>query len=117
MSRLKHGVPARPCWQARCLFLHPLPPNRSCALANCDGKALAAQGIIVPLSFQQKRRGEILSPCVQAARFYLKRYTFTQIRHCIHRALLAVANQVVTFAVVVAFTRKSRSIDEVEILM
>jgi hypothetical protein len=65
----------------------------------------------------QKNRGEILSRCVQAMRSYLKRYPFTQIRQCIHRALLAVANQVVTFAAVVAFTRKSRSIDEVEILM
>ena len=71
----------------------------------------------MPLCFQQKHRGGILSRCVQAVRLYLTRFTFTQIRQCIHRALLAVANQVVTFAVVVAFTRKSRSIDEVEILM
>jgi len=47
-------------------------------------------------------------------RFYLKRYPFTQVRQCIHRALLAVANQVLTFAVAVAVTRKSRSLVEVQ---
>jgi hypothetical protein len=47
-------------------------------------------------------------------RLYLKRFTFTQIRQCIHRALLAVANQLVTLAAVVAFTRKSRSVVEVQ---
>jgi len=51
---------------------------------------------------------------VQAVGFYLKRFTFTQVRLRIHRALLAVANQVVTFAMAVALTRKSRSAVELQ---
>jgi hypothetical protein len=62
----------------------------------------------------QKHKGETLSRCVQAGRLCLKRFTFTQVRLRIHRALLAVANQVVTFAVAAAFTRKSRSVVEVQ---
>ena len=43
------------------------------------------------IHFSYPGRPEILSQCVQAVGFYLKRFTFTRIRLRIHHALLAVA--------------------------
>lgn len=82
-----------------------------------DLKALAAQGVVVPLRSQQKDVGRALSHRVQAVELYLKRYTFTQIRQRIHHSLPAIANYVVTFAVVVAHTRDGHSVEEIAFLM
>jgi hypothetical protein len=82
-----------------------------------DLKALAAQDVVVPLRSQQKDAGRALSHRVLAVELYLKRYTFTQIRLRIHHSLLAIANYVVTFAVVVAHTRDGHSVDEIAFLM
>lgn len=82
-----------------------------------DLRTLAAQGIVVPLRSQQKDVGRALSHRVQAVELYLKRYTFTQIRQRIHHSLPAIANYVVTFAVVVAHTRDGHSVDEIAFLM
>jgi hypothetical protein len=82
-----------------------------------DLKALAAQGIVVPLRSQQKDVGRALSHRVQAVDLYLKRYTFTQIRQRIHHSLPAIANYVVTFTVVMAHTRDGHSVDEIAFLM
>ncbi|HEC35550.1 MAG TPA: DUF1670 domain-containing protein [Anaerolineae bacterium] len=77
-----------------------------------DLKALAAQGVAVPLCSQQKDVGRALTHRVQAVELYLKRYTFTQIRQRIHHSLPAIANYVITFAVVVARTRDGHSVED-----
>jgi len=82
-----------------------------------DLKALADQGVIVPLRSQQKDVGRALSHRVLAVELYLKRHTFTQIRQRIHHSLPAIANYVVTFAVVVAHTRDGHAVDEIAFLM
>jgi len=82
-----------------------------------DLKALAAQGIVVPLRSQQKDVGRALSHRVLAVELYLKRHTLTQIRRHIHHSLPAIANYVVTFAVVAAHTRDGHSVDEIAFLM
>lgn len=82
-----------------------------------DLKALAKDGIAVPLRSQQKDAGRALTHRVQAVELYLKRYTFTQIRQRIHHSLSSIANYVVTFAVVVAHTRDGHSVDEIAFLM
>ena len=82
-----------------------------------DLKVLANQGIVVPLRSQQKDVGRALSHRVQAVELYLKRYTYTQIRQRIYHSLPAIANYVVTFAVVVAHTRDGHSVDEIAFLM
>ncbi len=82
-----------------------------------DLKVLANQGIVVPLRSQQKDVGRALSHRVQAVELYLKRYSYTQIRQRIYHSLPAIANYVVTFAVVVAHTRDDHSIDEIAFLM
>jgi hypothetical protein len=82
-----------------------------------DLRALAAQGIVVPLRSQQKDVGRALSHRVQAVELYLKRHTFTQIRQRIYHSLPAIANYVVTFTVVVAHTRDGHSVDEIAFLM
>jgi hypothetical protein len=82
-----------------------------------DLKALANQGVVVPLRSQQKDVGRALSHRVQAVELYLKRYTFTQIRKRIYHSLPAIANYVVTFTVVVAHTRDGHSVDEIAFLM
>jgi hypothetical protein len=82
-----------------------------------DLKALAHQGIVVPLRSQQKDVGRALSHRVQAVELYLKRYTYTQIRQRIYHSLPSIANYVVTFAVVVAHTRDGHSVDEIAFLM
>lgn len=82
-----------------------------------DLKALAAQGVVVPLRSQQKDVGRALSHRVLAVELYLKRYTFTQIRKRIHHSLPSIANYVITFAVVVAHTRDGHSVDEIAFLM
>lgn len=82
-----------------------------------DLKALAEEGITVPLRSQQKDAGRALTHRVQAVELYLKRYTFTQIRQRIHHSLSSIANYVVTFAVVVAHTRDGHSVDEIAFLM
>ena len=90
-----------------------------------DLEALTAQGIpstssghgVVPLRSQQKDVGQALTRRVQAVELHLKRYTFTQIRKRIHHSLPAIANYVVTFAVVVAHTRDGHSVDEIAFLM
>ncbi len=82
-----------------------------------DLKALAAQDVAVPLRSQQKDVGRALSHRVQVVELYLKRYTPTQIRQRIHHSLPAIANYIVTFAVVVAHTRDGHSVDEMAFLM
>jgi hypothetical protein len=82
-----------------------------------DLKALAEEGIVVPLRSQQKDAGRALTHRVQAVELYLKRYTFTQIRQRIHHTLSSIANYVVTFAVVVAHTRDGHSVDGIAFLM
>jgi hypothetical protein len=82
-----------------------------------DLRALAAQDIVVPLRSQQKDVGRALTHRVQAVELYLKRYTFTQIRQRIRHSLPAIANYVITFAVVVAHTRDGHTVDEMAFLM
>jgi hypothetical protein len=82
-----------------------------------DLKALAAEGLVVPLRSQQKDAGRALSHRVQAVELYLQRYTFTQIGRRIYHSLPAIANYVVTFALVVAHTRDGHSLDEIAFLM
>lgn len=82
-----------------------------------DLKAMAKQGIVVPLRSQQKDAGRALSHRVQAVELYLQRHTFTQIRQRIRHSLPAIANYVVTFSLVVAHTRDGHSIDEIAFLM
>jgi hypothetical protein len=82
-----------------------------------DLKAMAKQGVVVPLRSQQKDVGRALSHRVQAVELYLKRFTFTQIRRRIYHSLPAIANYVVTFAVVVAHTRDGHPVDEIAFLM
>jgi hypothetical protein len=82
-----------------------------------DLKALASHDVVVPLRSQQKDAGRALTHRVQAVELYLKRYTFTQIRQRIYHSLPAIANYVVTFAVVVAHTRDGHSVDEIAFLM
>ena len=82
-----------------------------------DLKALTGRDVVVPLRSQQKDAGRALSHRVQAVELYLKRHTFTQIRQRIHHSLPAIANYVVTFAVVVAHTRDGHSVDEIAFLM
>lgn len=82
-----------------------------------DLKALAEEGIVVPLRSQQKDVGRALTHRAQAVELYLKRHTFTQIRQRLRHSLSSIANYVVTFAVVVAHTRDGRSVDEIAFLM
>ncbi len=82
-----------------------------------DLKALSAEGVVVPLRSQQKDAGRALSHRVQAVELYLQRYTFTQIGRRIYHSLPAIANYVVTFALVVAHTRDGHSVDEIAFLM
>jgi hypothetical protein len=82
-----------------------------------DLKTLAAQQITVPLRSQQKDAGRALSHRVQAVELYLKRCTFTQIRERMRHSLAAIANYVITFALVVAHTRDQHSVDEIAFLM
>ncbi len=82
-----------------------------------DLKALAAQDIVVPLRSQQKDAGRALSHRVQAVELYLQRYTFTQIQRRIYHSLPAIANYVVTLALVVAHTQDGHSVDEIAFLM
>lgn len=82
-----------------------------------DLKALAGEGVVVPLRSQQKDAGRAMTHRVEAVELYLKRCTFTQIRQRIHHSLSSIANYVVTFAVVVAHTRDGHSVDEIAFLM
>ena len=82
-----------------------------------DLRALAHRDVVVPLRSQQKDVGRALSHRAQAVELYLKRYTFTQIQRRIYHSLPAIANYVVTFAVVVAHTRDGHPIDEIAFLM
>jgi hypothetical protein len=82
-----------------------------------DLKALAEEGIVVPLRSQQKDAGRALTHRVQAVELYLKRHTFTQIRQRIRHSLASISNYVVTFAVVVAHTRDDHAVDEIAFLM
>jgi len=82
-----------------------------------DLKALAERDVVVPLRSQQKDVGRALSHRVQAVELYLKRYTYTQIQRRIYHSLPAIANYVVTFAVVVAHTREGYATDEIAFLM
>ena len=82
-----------------------------------DLKALAKQDIVVPLRSQQKDAGRALSHRVQAVDLYLQRHTFTQIRQRIRHSLPAIANYVITFALVVAHTCDGHSADDIAFLM
>jgi hypothetical protein len=48
---------------------------------------------------------------------YLKRHTFTQIGQRLRHSLSAIANYVVSFAIVVAHTRDGHPVDEIAFLM
>jgi len=96
------------------------PSTSSGQAARNDGRASAVARASLGMTYQESlssNQGRVFGQPVRAVRLYRKRTAFTQIRQFLHRALLAVANQVLTFAVVVAPTRKSCSIDEVEVLM
>ena len=82
-----------------------------------DLKALSQQDLMVPLRSQQKDAGRALSHRVQAVELYLQRHTFTQIQQRIRHSLSAIANYVITFALVVAHTRDDHSVDDIAFLM
>ncbi len=82
-----------------------------------DLKALAEAGLTVPLRSQQKDAGRAVTHRAQAVELYLKRYTFTQIGQRLRHSLSAIANYVVSFAVVVAHTRDGHPVDEIAFLM
>lgn len=82
-----------------------------------DLKALAEQGIIVPLRSQQKDAGRALTHRLQAVELYLQRLTFTQIRQRLRHSLLSLANYIITFTLVVAHTREGRPLEEIAFLM
>jgi hypothetical protein len=82
-----------------------------------DLHLLAAQGILVPLRSQHKDGGRALSHRVHAVELYLQRLTFSQIRQRIHHALPAIANSVITFALVVVHTRSGHPVNEIASLM
>ena len=82
-----------------------------------DLKALAEAGLTVPLRSQQKDAGRAVTHRAQAVELYLKRHTFTQIGQRLRHSLSAIANYVVSFAVVVAHTRDGYPVDEIAFLM
>jgi hypothetical protein len=82
-----------------------------------DLKALAQEGLVVPLRSQQKDAGRALTHRVQAVELFLKRYTFTQIQERIHHSLSSIANYVITFSIVVLHTRQGHTVDEIAFLM
>ena len=82
-----------------------------------DLAALRQEGLIVPLRSQQKDAGRALSHRAEAVELYLKRHTFTQIRHKIRHSLPSIANYVVTFTLVVVHTRAERPVEEIAFLM
>lgn len=82
-----------------------------------DLKALAAEGLIVPLRSQQKDAGRAVTHRTQAVELYLKRHTFSQISQRMRHSLSAIANYVVSFSVVVVHTRDGHPVDEIAFLM
>jgi len=82
-----------------------------------DLKALAAEGLVVPLRSQQKDAGRAITHRVQAVELYLKRYTFTQIRQRIHHSLASIANYVTSFCIVAVHTQDGHSVEEIAFLM
>lgn len=82
-----------------------------------DLKALAQEGLVVPLRSQQKDAGRALTHRVQAVELFLKRYTFTQIQERIRHSLSSIANYVITFSIVVLHTRQGHTLDEIAFLM
>lgn len=82
-----------------------------------DLKALAQEGLVVPLRSQQKDAGRALTHRVQAVELFLKRYAFTQIQERIRHSLSSIANYVITFSVVVLHTRQGHTVDEIAFLM
>jgi hypothetical protein len=82
-----------------------------------DLKALAQEGLVVPLRSQQKDAGRALTHRVQAVELFLKRYTFTQIQERIRHSLSSIANYVITFSIVVLHTRQGHTVDEIAFLM
>lgn len=82
-----------------------------------DLKALAEAGLTVPLRSQQKDAGRAVTHRAQAVELYLKRHTFTQIGQRLRHSLSAIANYVVSFAIVVAHTRDGHPVDEIAFLM
>jgi hypothetical protein len=82
-----------------------------------DLQALGAAGLTVPLRSQQKDAGRAVTHRTQAVELYLKRYTFTQISQRIRHSLSAIANYVVSFAIVVVHTRYGHPVDEIAFLM
>jgi hypothetical protein len=82
-----------------------------------DLKALGEQELTVPLRSQQKDAGRAVTHRAQAVELYLKRYTFTQISQRMRHSLSAIANYVVSFAIVVVHTRDGHPVDEIAFLM
>ena len=82
-----------------------------------DLKALAEEGLTVPLRSQQKDAGRAVNHRTQAVELYLKRYTFTQISQRMRHSLSAIANYVVSLAIVVAHTRDGHPVNEIAFLM
>lgn len=82
-----------------------------------DLKALAEEGLVVPLRSQQKDAGRALTHRVQAVELFLKRYTFTQIQKRIRHSLSSIANYVITFSIVAVHTHQGHTVDEIAFLM
>jgi hypothetical protein len=82
-----------------------------------DLKALAQAGLTVPLRSQQKDAGRAVTHRTQAVELYLKRHTFTQISQRMRHSLSAIANYVVSFAIVAVHTRDGHPVDEIAFLM
>lgn len=82
-----------------------------------DLKALAKAGLTVPLRSQQKDAGRAVTHRTQAVELYLKRHTFTQISQRMRHSLSAIANYVVSFAIVAVHTRDGHPVDEIAFLM
>lgn len=82
-----------------------------------DLQVLAEAGLTVPLRSQQKDAGRAVSHRTQAVELYLKRHTFSQISQRLRHSLSAIANYVVSFAIVAVHTRDGHPVDEIAFLM
>lgn len=82
-----------------------------------DLQVLAEAGLTVPLRSQQKDAGRAVTHRTQAVELYLQRHTFSQISQRLRHSLSAIANYVVSFAIVAVHTRDGHPVDEIAFLM
>ena len=82
-----------------------------------DLHSLAKAGLTVPLRSQQKDAGRAVTHRTQAVELYLKRHTFTQISQRLRHSLSAIANYVISFAIVAVHTRDGHPVEEIAFLM